>query len=374
MTNKRPLRELTTKGLQMIDDKLPEPPTPPDCDLRSFRYMPFDVARFRDSKFSATVDPASGFFAIQLWAAAWHQIPAGSLPDDDASLRMLSGCGRDQRLWESVRDGALYGFYRCADGRLYNTAIAEFALEAFSKSRVRINSENGRKGGRPKSTQAETENKPNENQTLTETKPKANQIETESKPNEKQELTENKAEGKGSEGNRSEEKRIEKKGIENTNTRASENPATETSAPLATPAGVSAEKTPLADLKKAVKPKPKPLTLLPADFGISEQVAAWAIKNGHTMLDDRLEHFKNWASAGAKQYADWDAAFRNAIAGDWAHINDRKPAPITGRPQAFKPSTRQSAVAAADDAYELIFKEKRPDTDDDKQIIQGVLA
>ena len=153
---------------------------------------------------------------------------------------------------------------------------------------------------------------------------------------------------------------------------ARENPATETSAPLATPAGVSAEKTPLAVLKKATKPKP--LTLLPADFGISEQVAAWAIKNGHTMLDDRLEHFRNWATAGAKRYADWDAAFRNAIAGDWAHINDRKPAPITGRPQAFKPSTRQSAVAAADDAYELIFKEKRPDTDDDKQIIQGVLA
>ena len=130
-----------------LPDQLPEPFVSAEVDLRTFRFMPFDVSRFRDSKFSASVDPASGFFAIQLWAAAWHQVPAGSLPSDEDELRMLSGCGRDVRLWESIKAGAMYQWVLCSDGRYYHRAIAEFVLEAYDK--LLINRENGKKGGRP---------------------------------------------------------------------------------------------------------------------------------------------------------------------------------------------------------------------------------
>ena len=74
---------------------------------------------------------------------------------------------------------------------------------------------------------------------------------------------------------------------------------------------------------EAVKTKRtrKRVTSLPPDFTISEAVKAWAAEKGFTRLPERLEHFKNWATAKASTYADWDAAFRNAISGDWAKLN-----------------------------------------------------
>lgn len=62
---------------------------------------------------------------------------------------------------------------------------------------------------------------------------------------------------------------------------------------------------------------------LPEDFGISEDVRRWATENGHTRLDERLEHFRGYALANGKNYADWNQAFRNAISGDWAHLNGK---------------------------------------------------
>lgn len=72
-----------------------------------------------------------------------------------------------------------------------------------------------------------------------------------------------------------------------------------------------------------IKPKPvkKSLkTTLPEDFGISDAVKAWAVKNGHTQLDKHLEYFVDAAKSNGYVYADWDAAFRKAISGNWAKI------------------------------------------------------
>lgn len=111
---------------------LPAPLTPPDCDLSDFQYMELDVRRLRDSKFAAGAK-ADGFRAgILLWCAAWHQIPAASLPDDDVELASLAGYGRVIKEWKKVRTEALHGFVKCSDGRLYHTVIAEKALAAFA--------------------------------------------------------------------------------------------------------------------------------------------------------------------------------------------------------------------------------------------------
>jgi hypothetical protein len=69
--------------------------------------------------------------------------------------------------------------------------------------------------------------------------------------------------------------------------------------------------------KKPSKPKKRPM---PADFAITQQVRDWAAKNGYSSLDRHYEYFVNLAKAKGYEYADWDAAFRNAIAGDWAKI------------------------------------------------------
>lgn len=112
-----------------------EPLTSPDCDLRDFAYMPLDVVRLRDSE-TAVIASAEEFrAAVLLWCAAWHQVPAASLPNDDRLLANLSGYGRDMKGWKVVREGALRGFIECSDGRLYHPVIAEKANEAVSKRR-----------------------------------------------------------------------------------------------------------------------------------------------------------------------------------------------------------------------------------------------
>lgn len=105
--------------------------TPPDCDLQDFPFMPLHVARLRDSDLAATADPEACWYAVLLWAASWHQIPAASLPDDDAVLARLCGLGRDLRTFRKHKLASLHGFEKGSDGRLYHPVVAEQAIIAW---------------------------------------------------------------------------------------------------------------------------------------------------------------------------------------------------------------------------------------------------
>lgn len=110
-----------------------EPLVPINVDLRDFPYMPLDVVRLRDSEL-ATTSSGEGFrCAVLLWCAAWHQLPAASLPDDDRLLSQYAGFGRSLREWRKHRAEALYGWELCTDGRLYHPTVAEKALEAWAQ-------------------------------------------------------------------------------------------------------------------------------------------------------------------------------------------------------------------------------------------------
>jgi hypothetical protein len=98
--------------------------------------MPLDVMAIRQSELAATGDPASNWFAVILWCAAWHQIPAGSLPNDDRQLAYLAGLGRDLRTWKRYRSGALHGFELASDGRLYHPIVAAKVVNALKKSKL----------------------------------------------------------------------------------------------------------------------------------------------------------------------------------------------------------------------------------------------
>lgn len=136
--------ELVHSSGEITMQNLPDPLTPQSADLTDWPTMPLDVARMRDSKFSATVDPEAGFFAFQLWAASWHRIPAASLPDDDRQLCQLAGLGRDLATWERIKGGAMYGFLKCSDGKFYHPVIAEKSLECWiEKVSQRIKSGRG---------------------------------------------------------------------------------------------------------------------------------------------------------------------------------------------------------------------------------------
>lgn len=111
---------------------LPAPMVPAEVDLRDFPFMPLDVVRLRDSTLAIKATGEEFRAAVLLWCASWHQIPAGSLPDDDAELATFAGFGRVVREFKKVKAGAIRGWVRCSDGRLYHTVIAEKAREAWN--------------------------------------------------------------------------------------------------------------------------------------------------------------------------------------------------------------------------------------------------
>lgn len=107
-----------------------EPLTPAGLDLRDFDWMPLEVMRLRDSDLSVLASGDAFRAAVLLWCAAWHQVPAGSLPTDDRLLANLAGYGRDLEGWVHVKDDAMRGFIECSDGRMYHPVVCEKALEA----------------------------------------------------------------------------------------------------------------------------------------------------------------------------------------------------------------------------------------------------
>ena len=120
----------------MLADIPPEPMVEPEVDLRDFAFMPLDVVRLRDSGLTAKATGDEFRAAVLLWCASWHQIPAASLPDDDQELANLCGYSRAMREWSKVKAGALRGWIKCSDGRLYHPIVAEKAVDAWAKKQA----------------------------------------------------------------------------------------------------------------------------------------------------------------------------------------------------------------------------------------------
>ena len=113
---------------------LPPPPVPLEADLTHFDNMPLEVRRLRDSGLAGVEDGEIFRCAVLLWCAAWHQLPAGSLPDADAELCRLVGLGRDLRTWRRLRPDVLRGWRRFADGRLYHPVVSEKVIASWNST------------------------------------------------------------------------------------------------------------------------------------------------------------------------------------------------------------------------------------------------
>lgn len=115
---------------------LPAPLVPADVDMRDFQFTPIFRTRLFASSFHSRSTDAEWRAGVTLWLKAWDQVPAGSLPDDDIDLCRLAELGRDQQTWQAIKAGAMRGWRRCSDGRLYHDVVAEGVLEADSKRKV----------------------------------------------------------------------------------------------------------------------------------------------------------------------------------------------------------------------------------------------
>ena len=110
---------------------LPQPLVPPDVDLRDFSFMPIDIVRLFGSDFHAQSNDAEWRAGVTLWLRSYHQVPAGSLPNDEIALARLAEFGRDVRNWRKISVGALRGWTKCSDGRLYHRTVGEKVLEGW---------------------------------------------------------------------------------------------------------------------------------------------------------------------------------------------------------------------------------------------------
>ena len=103
------------------------------------------------------------------------------------------------------------------------------------------------------------------------------------------------------------------------------------------------------DVDEGVIPRKRgkqPKVPMPADFGISERVKAWAAEKGHTRLELHLESFKSKCAAHGYTYADWDAALMEAIRNDWAKLPPPAPSAVPrGKPAGPSESPLESALA-----------------------------
>lgn len=108
-------------------EPLPEPLVPADVDVDRLPGFILDVDRLFSSELYALASGDEFRAAVSLWARAWKQHPAGSLPDDDAILAAFSGAGPR---WRKVKAMALRGFVKCSDGRLYHRVLCEDVLRA----------------------------------------------------------------------------------------------------------------------------------------------------------------------------------------------------------------------------------------------------
>lgn len=82
------------------------------------------------------------------------------------------------------------------------------------------------------------------------------------------------------------------------------------------------------DVPRAQRAKRPSRGPMPDGFGVSERVKAWAAERGFDRLEDHLDAFRRKATANGYAYADWDAAFMEAVREDWAKLRKT----VNGRP------------------------------------------
>jgi len=114
-----------------MTERLPRPLTPEDCDCTDLDGFMLNVERLLGSELVALSSHEVIGAAVLVWARAWKQRPAASLPDDDkvnaAFARMPIG------KYRKLKEEILRGFVKCSDGRLYHKVLAAEAVKAFGK-------------------------------------------------------------------------------------------------------------------------------------------------------------------------------------------------------------------------------------------------
>ncbi len=86
---------------------------------------------------------------------------------------------------------------------------------------------------------------------------------------------------------------------------------------------------------------------LPDNFGISDDVEAWAKSKGVDRLKEHLEAFKLKALAKGYLYSDWNAAFKRAVSEDWGGLRKATASNASSSSASNTSSTKPCARCSA---------------------------
>jgi len=103
-------------------------------NVQCLPYMPLQIDRLRRSKawLRCKRNPEIAFYMVNLWMRAWHEVPAGSIEDDDDVLADAAMCSPEK--WEELKNEILQGWER-RDGRVWHSTVTEIATESETKLR-----------------------------------------------------------------------------------------------------------------------------------------------------------------------------------------------------------------------------------------------
>jgi uncharacterized protein YdaU (DUF1376 family) len=107
-------------------------------DVRCLPYMPLQIERLRKSKawLRCKRRPEMAFYLMNLWMRAWHEVPAGSIEDDDDILADAAMCSPE--VWTSIKADVMQG-WETRDGRVFHSTVTEIATDSAGKLRKNKN-------------------------------------------------------------------------------------------------------------------------------------------------------------------------------------------------------------------------------------------
>jgi hypothetical protein len=104
----------------------PAPPYPTTTKSGGFRFE-LDIERMHQSDTWAIAESCQRPFLVMLWVESWTQVPAGSLPDNDAVIAARIGMRLPE--FKTSKDVLMRGWWKAEDGRLYHPVITEQVLD-----------------------------------------------------------------------------------------------------------------------------------------------------------------------------------------------------------------------------------------------------
>lgn len=116
---------IAAQRLSVVPSELPDPPYPIDTVTKGWRFE-LDLQRVWKSDTWVLCPPEMRPWLYHIWAVAFEQHPAGSLPNNRDLI--AAHIGIDRRTLEGHADVLLRGFTLHSDGRLYHSVVVERVL------------------------------------------------------------------------------------------------------------------------------------------------------------------------------------------------------------------------------------------------------